>query len=107
MAEFLLVGFVLICVMIGYWVFALMPKQRDFVKRQEMARALAEGDEVITGGGLIGRVREIDSQQGIAYVELADGLVVRMVIAALIDRYQPDEIARYAKMGQKSTAAET
>jgi len=83
----------------GYWVFWLMPRQRDFHQRQRMARSLVEGDEVITGGGLVGKVKRIDSDMGVAYVEVADGIEVRVVTAALIDRYNPDEVAKNAQKG--------
>ena len=105
--EILLVGLVLLLGMAGYWSFSLMPRQRDFAKRQEMARSLAEGDEVITAGGLVGKVMRIDSEMGVAYVEVAEGLQLRVLTAALLDRYDPAEIAKNAKMGGKSqTTAE-
>lgn len=99
LGEFLLVALVLIFVMGGYWVFILMPRQRDFRKRQQMARSLAAGDEVITGGGLVGKIQRIDADMGVAYVELAEGVEVRIVLAALIDRYDPQHIAEQARMG--------
>lgn len=100
MNEFLLVAFLLLVGMGAYWTMVLFPRQRDFQKRQQMARTLVEGDEIITGGGLIGTVKQIDSNKGIAYVELAEGLTVRLVIAAMIQRYDEEEIAKNAHMGQ-------
>lgn len=101
MAEFVGVALFLALTLSGYYAFRLMPQQRDFAKRQRMARSLAEGDEVITGGGIIGRVRDIDGDAGIAYVEIADGLVVRMITAAILDRYVPEDVAKNAQMGQE------
>lgn len=100
MNELLLVAFLLLMGMGAYWTMVLFPRQRDFQKRQQMARTLVEGDEVITGGGLIGTVKQIDSNKGIAYVELAEGVIVRLVIAAMIQRYDEQEIAQNARMGQ-------
>lgn len=91
----------------AYWSLVLFPRQRDFQKRQKMARALVEGDEVITGGGLIGRVIRIEGDKGIAHVELADGVVVRLVTAALIQRYDPDEIAENARRGLEAETQDT
>jgi preprotein translocase subunit YajC len=99
--EILLVGLVLLLGMAAYWSFSLMPRQREFAKRQEMARSLAEGDEVITAGGLVGKVMRIDSEMGVAYVEVAEGLQLRVLTAALLDRYDPVEIAKNAAKGQK------
>ncbi|MEM9950691.1 MAG: preprotein translocase subunit YajC [Chloroflexota bacterium] len=104
MAEFLAVGVVLILLMGGYWSFFVFPRQRDFAKRQNMVRALAEGDEVITAGGIIGKVRDIEGDKGIAHVELADGLQVRVIIASILDSYDPEELAKNAQKGRPAEA---
>ena len=106
MAEFLFVGVILLLVMGGYWSFIILPRQRDFAKRQSMARALVEGDEVITAGGIVGKVRRIESDEGVAYVEIADGLEVRVVIAAMLEIYDPQELQKNARMAQKEAVTE-
>ena len=83
----------------GYWVFFLMPRQRDFQQRQRMARELVAGDEIITGGGLVGKIKHIDSANGVAHVEVAEGVEVRVVTAAILDRYKAEEIAENAQKG--------
>lgn len=104
MPEFILVVFVLILVMGGYWVFMLMPKQRDFMQRQQLARSLKAGDEVITGGGLVGIVRQIDAENGIAHIEIASGVQVRVLTAAILDVYNPDEVVKHlARASQDET----
>lgn len=103
MGEFLLVALILVLGMAAYWAMVLFPRQRDFQKRQRMARTLSAGDEVITGGGLVGKVQRIDSDAGVAYVEIADGVVVRLLTAAMLQQYDPDEIAKNAKMGQQDS----
>jgi preprotein translocase subunit YajC len=95
---------VLVLLMGGYWSLVVFPKQRDFQKRQKMARTLAEGDEIVTGGGLVGKVLQIESDKGIAHVEIAEGVVVRLLIAAMVQRYDPEEIARNAQMGMQAQA---
>lgn len=107
MTEFIFVFVLLILGMGAYWAFFLFPRQRDFSQRQNMVRSLAEGDEVITAGGIIGKVRRIEGDKGVAYVELADGLEVRMVTASLLERYDPEELAKNARKGrQAETVAE-
>ena len=90
---------VLVLLLGGYWSLVVFPRQRDFQKRQKMARSLAEGDEIITGGGIVGKVLQIDSEKGVAHVEIADGVVVRLLTAAMVQRYDPEEIARNSQMG--------
>ncbi len=106
MEEFALVGVVLILGLGAYWTMVLFPKQRDFQKRQRFARELSVGDEVITYGGIIGKVIDIRAEEGIAYVEIADGVVIRLITAALMQPYDPEEIARNARIGIEKEAAQ-
>jgi len=99
MTDLVVLLFFAILFLGGYWVFVLMPRQRDFQKRQRMARDLAAGDEVITGGGVVGKVNRIDSEMGVAYIEVADGIEIRVVTAAILDRYNPEEVAKNAQSG--------
>jgi preprotein translocase YajC subunit len=98
--EFVLLGLVFILGLGAYWSLVIFPRQRDFQKQQKYVRALQTGDEMITFGGIIGRVMEIDADKGIAYVEIAEGVTVRVLTASLIRPYDPEEIAKSARMGQ-------
>ncbi|HEX2622349.1 MAG TPA: preprotein translocase subunit YajC [Phototrophicaceae bacterium] len=99
--EPILLTFVMILVLGAYWSLVIFPRQRDFQKRQTFVRALVEGDEVITAGGIIGRVLDIRGEEGIAYVELADGVVVRVITASLMGTFNPEELALNAQKGIK------
>jgi preprotein translocase YajC subunit len=98
--EFILFGLVLLLLLGAYWSLVIFPRQRDFQKRQSFARNLSTGDEVITYGGVIGKIKDIDAERGIAYVEIADGIIIRLITAALIQPYDPEEIAQAAQTGQ-------
>jgi preprotein translocase subunit YajC len=101
MGEWVTLALVLALVLAGYWSLVIFPKQRDFSKRQRFARTLVEGDEVITAGGIIGRVLEINGPQGLALVEIAPGVVVRAVTASLLQPFDPEELARNAQLGMR------
>jgi preprotein translocase subunit YajC len=83
----------------GYYALVVMPKQRAFKKHQKYVVTLQEGDEVITYGGLIGTITELDAEVGVAKIRIADGLEVRIITAALVQQYDPEEIAHNAKIG--------
>jgi preprotein translocase subunit YajC len=100
--EFTLLALVLLLGLGAYWAMVIFPKQRDFTKRQRYVRTLTEGDEVVTYGGIVGKVLQIESEKGLAHVEIAPGVVVRFVTAALMQPYDPDEFARATQMGQTS-----
>lgn len=98
MAELILVGVVLALGIGAYYSLVLFPKQRDFQKRQNFVSSLSPGDEVITAGGIIGTVIEVQPQDGITLVEIADGLVVRMIAASLLAPFDPEELRRNVQM---------
>ncbi len=98
--EFALLALVVLLGLGAYWAMVLFPKQRDFTKRQRYVRSLAEGDEVVTYGGIVGKVLQIESEKGLAHVEIAPGVVVRLITAALMQPYDPEEFAKAALIGQ-------
>lgn len=97
MEEFVILGLVMILGLGAYWSLVIFPRQREFQKQQKTVRKMQVGDEIITHGGIIGRIREIDADQGIAYLEIADGVIIRVVTFALLHPYDPDELARNAQ----------
>lgn len=106
MPEFLLLIVIMTLALGAYWSLIVFPKQRDFSKRQNFVRALAEGDEVITAGGIIGRVIDIRADEGVAYVEIADGLVVRAITASLLGQFDSEELARNIQMAKADVEPE-
>lgn len=97
MQEFGFLLVIMLLVMGGYWSFFVYPRQREFNKRQKYVRSLHEGDEVITFGGMVGRVVAIDAEAGVAHVEIAEGMVVRFVTASIVSEYDPEQLAENAQ----------
>ena len=106
MPEFVLVFAILALVLGGYWALIIFPKQRAFQHKQKMVRSLHIGDEIVTYGGIVGKIIDIDVDQGISQVEIADGVRIRLLTAALQQVYDPDELAYNAKLGIKSGGGE-
>jgi preprotein translocase subunit YajC len=94
MPEFVLFGFIFLLVLGAYWALVVYPKQRDFQKRQQYVNSVNPGQEVITYGGIIGKIIEVDAQKGIAHIEIADGIIVRFVTAAVMQAYKPEELPK-------------
>jgi preprotein translocase subunit YajC len=103
--EWITLAVVMALALAGYWSLVIFPKQREFSKRQRFARTLVEGDEVITAGGIIGRVLEIRGLEGIALVEIAPGVIVRAVTASLLQPFDPEELAHNAQLGLREEDA--
>jgi preprotein translocase subunit YajC len=83
--------------MAAYYSFILFPKQREFRKKQKDISALQIGDEVVTFGGIIGTIVEIDTELGVAHVEIAPSIQIRLLIAALMQKYDAEAVAAAAR----------
>ena len=78
-------------------IFAIMyfllirPQQKKLKDHQKMVESLRRGDQVVTQGGLIGKVAKVKEGNEIE-VELGDGIKVRVVqstIASVINKTEP------------------
>lgn len=58
--------------------FMIRPQQKKQKEIRTFQNALAEGQQVVTGGGIYGTVRKIDIATGIVEVEIARGVTIRV-----------------------------
>lgn len=58
--------------------FMIRPQQKRQKEIQNFQNSLAEGTEVVTGGGIYGTVKKIDLATGIIEVKIADGVVIKV-----------------------------
>lgn len=93
MPELAVLGLVMILGLGAYWSMVIFPRQRDFQKRQQYVSALEVGDEVITYGGIIGRIASLELDKGIVYLEIAGGVTIRLIAASIARQYDPSEFA--------------
>jgi preprotein translocase subunit YajC len=66
------------------------PQQQRVRRQQELIRAIDVGDRVVTAGGLIGRVVEVNDDR--MRLEVADGVVVellRLAVSRRLDEAEP------------------
>ena len=74
------------------WFFMIRPQQKKMKAHQAMVAALRRGDEVITQGGLIGKVTKVKDEGGEIEVEIATGVKVRVVkstVAQVLNKTEP------------------
>jgi preprotein translocase subunit YajC len=80
-------------------IFAIMyfllirPQQKKLKQHKAMVEALRRGDQVVTQGGLIGKVHKVKDDNEIE-VELSEGVKVRVVrstIAQVLSKTEPAE----------------
>jgi preprotein translocase subunit YajC len=78
-------------------IFAIMyfllirPQQKKMKEHQNMVNALRRNDEIVTAGGLVGKVSKVKDESEVE-VEIADGVKVRVIrntIAQVISKTDP------------------
>ncbi len=77
-----LLPFVLIFVIMYFLI--LRPQQKRAKQHQEMMKNLRRGDNVITSGGLVGKVTKVVDDDQVE-IEIADGVRVRQVKSMIAD----------------------
>lgn len=84
--------FVPLILIFGIMYFLLIrPQQKKVKDHQAMVKALRRGDQVVTQGGLIGKVAKV-KDDGEVEVEIAEGVKVRVVqstIASVVSKTEP------------------
>ena len=75
------------------WLFLIRPRQRQMRAQQRQLAELQVDDEILTAGGLYGRLKAIEGDE--LHVEVAPGVTVRMArraVAAVLTERGPAEL---------------
>jgi preprotein translocase subunit YajC len=87
-----LVQFVpLVLIFLIMYFLLLRPQQKKLADHKKMVEALRRGDQVVTSGGIIGKVTNV-KQDGEVEVEIAQGVKVRVVkstITTVMSKTEP------------------
>jgi preprotein translocase subunit YajC len=70
-----------------FWFLIIRPQMRRQKEHSAKIAAVKKGDQVVTGGGLVGKVIKVDDQY--VELELAQGVRVKAVKATLGDIVKP------------------
>jgi len=76
-AAFMIQMFPLLAIFVIFYVLMIRPQQRRVKEHQAAIDAVKKGDEVITGGGIRGRVTKVGDDE--AEVEVAQGVKIRVI----------------------------
>lgn len=77
----------LLLIMVLFYFMLIRPQQKRAKEHKNMVGALSKGDELVTNGGLLGRVRNVGDS--FLTVEIADGIEVkiqRQSVATLVPK---------------------
>ena len=71
-----------------FYILMIRPQQRRVKEHQNAISAVKKGDEVVTGGGIRGRVTKVSDEE--AEVEIAQGVKVRVVKSTITQVLTPN-----------------
>jgi preprotein translocase subunit YajC len=95
-SDFLVQLFPLILIFVVFYFLLIRPQQAKVRAQREMLAGVKRGDRVVTGGGIIGLVTKVISDNEIQ-VELAEGVRVRIIKQTITDIVTRGESVRGAK----------
>jgi preprotein translocase subunit YajC len=76
--------FLFVPLMVVWYFLLIRPQRQQMKKREETLKAIRRGDQVVTGGGVLGKVTKVIDDNELE-VEIADGVRVRVVRAQVSD----------------------
>ena len=68
-----------------FYMLVFRPQQKKMKEHQNMVKNLAKGDEVVTAGGLIGKVTKVKAESNEVEVEVSKDVRVTVVQATISD----------------------
>ena len=83
----------LVLIFVIMYVLLIRPQQKKAREHKAMITALRRGDQVVTQGGILGRVTKV-MEEGMIEVEIADNIRVKVVQATVAQVMSKTEPAR-------------
>ena len=98
--DFFVQLFPLILIFVVFYFLLIRPQQAKVKAQREMLSGVKRGDRVVTGGGIIGLVTKVISDNEIQ-VEIAEGVRVRLLKQSVSEILVRDQSVRGAKEGEE------
>ena len=81
----------IVAIFILFYFLLIRPQQKKMKDLKAMVEALRRGDQVLTAGGIIGKVNKVN-EDGTVEVEIADGVRVKVMkhtISQVLNKTEP------------------
>ncbi len=85
-----------------FWGVILVPQNRARKRQEQVVAELKLGEEVVTVGGLIGKLTYLNREEDLAKIEVAQGIVVRVIPAAI--SHPLDYVQRLERLQREANA---
>jgi|TARA_X000000368_G_C22812036_1_gene615109 preprotein translocase subunit YajC len=76
--------------MLLMYMFLIRPQQKRAKEQQALVRSLAPGDEVLLNSGIHGVVKEVEEENGVIWLEVAQDLELKVLRTAVDRKFQID-----------------
>jgi len=93
----------LLLIFVIFYFFLIRPQQKKIKEHNEMVGALKRGDEVVTGGGIIGKIKKLDDN--ILHVDIATDVTVKVMKSTVTSINPSKAEAKASKQDNKKTAS--
>jgi preprotein translocase subunit YajC len=77
----------MVLIFVVFWFFLIRPQQVRMKEHRAKVEAVKPRDQVVTGGGIVGKVTRVDDD--FVDVEIAQGVKIKVVKSTLSDILQP------------------
>jgi len=81
----------IILIFIIFYFLLIRPQQKRLKDHRSMVEAMRRGDQVVTAGGIVGKVSKVQ-EDGMVEVEIAEGVKVKVVkhtITSVLNKTEP------------------
>ncbi len=73
----------MIFIFVIFYFILIAPMRKKQKRTREMLSKLKKGDEVITGGGIFGRISALDEARGFVVLQVADNVKIKVARSAI------------------------
>ncbi|MFZ1793778.1 MAG: preprotein translocase subunit YajC [Anaerolineae bacterium] len=81
--AFVLIATAIALVLVLVYVIVVMPQNRARKNQQQVVEELKIGEKIVTVGGLIGKLTYLDREKDLARLEVAKGVEIEIIPAAI------------------------
>ena len=106
-AEFgyILVATTIAVVMLMVWAVVAWPQKRARQRQEQVITELKVGEDIVTVGGLVGKLTYLNREEDLARIEIAKGVEVRIIPAAISHPLDYMQRVRRAEANEQAKAS--
>ncbi len=96
----------LVLIMVVFYFLLIRPQQKKMKEHQLMVKAIGSGDEVVTSGGIFGKVIKVEDSAGVINLQIADNVQIR-VRQDMVSEIMKSTSAKAVVSGKATVPAKT